>query len=177
MTSRRTMSTSASTTIDPSHYRRVLGHLPTGVSVVTAQSPAGPIGMAANSVTSVSLDPPLVLLCPAKTSTTWPDIRAAGTFCINVMAHHHEQLTRRFAAKDVDRFADVDYENRVTGPVLREALAWIECQLENEHEAGDHVIAVARVRAMGATAELADPLVFFRGSYGSFSTQPVKAGD
>jgi 3-hydroxy-9,10-secoandrosta-1,3,5(10)-triene-9,17-dione monooxygenase reductase component len=159
--------------IDPSHYRRVLAHLPTGVSVVTASGPEGPIGMAANSVTSVSLDPPLVLLCPAKTSATWPDIRSAGTFCINVMARQHEEITRRFATKDVDRFADVDYEDRTSGPVLREALAWIECQLQTEHDAGDHLIAVARVRAMDAAVGVADPLVFFRGGYGSFTGKAV----
>ncbi|MFT3864158.1 MAG: flavin reductase family protein [Solirubrobacterales bacterium] len=159
---------SDTTHIDPSHFRRVLAHLPTGVAVITARGPEGPIGMAANSVTSVSLDPPLVLFCPAKTSSTWPALRAAGGFCINVMAGHHEEVTRRFAARDVDRFAGVDYEDRPAGPVLREALAWIECDLEDEHDAGDHTIVVARVRAMDAAAELAEPLVFFRGSYGSF---------
>ncbi len=124
--------------------------------------------MAANSVTSVSLDPPLVLLCPAKTSTTWPHIRSAGRFCINVMAGHHEELTRRFAAKNVDRFVDVDYECGTAGPILGEALAWIACDLKDEHDAGDHTIAVARVLGLGSGAELAEPLVFFRGSYGSF---------
>jgi 3-hydroxy-9,10-secoandrosta-1,3,5(10)-triene-9,17-dione monooxygenase reductase component len=154
--------------IDPGHYRRVLAQLPTGVSIITASGRDGPIGMVANSVTSVSLDPPLILLCPAKTSTTWPGIRSTDGFCINVMAGHHERITRQFAAKGVDRFAGVSYEDRTTGPVLREALAWIECRLEDEYEAGDHTVAIARVHAMDAAAELAEPLVFFRGGYGSF---------
>ncbi|MBN9623835.1 MAG: flavin reductase family protein, partial [Actinobacteria bacterium] len=109
-----------STRIDARRYREVLAQLATGVSIIAASGPDGPIGMAANSVTSVSLDPPLVLLCPAKTSTTWPHIRSAGRFCINVMAGHHEELTRRFAAKNVDRFVDVDYECGTAGPILGE---------------------------------------------------------
>lgn len=154
--------------VDSGHFRRVLAHLPTGVAVITAHGASGPTGMAANSVTSVSLDPPLVLFCPARTSATWPEIRAAGGFCINVMAGHHEEVTRRFAAKGVDRFAGVACEDRPTGPALCDALAWIECRLEQEHEAGDHTIVVARVCALEAAAELVDPLVFFRGAYGSF---------
>jgi 3-hydroxy-9,10-secoandrosta-1,3,5(10)-triene-9,17-dione monooxygenase reductase component len=154
--------------LDPNHFRRVLAHLPTGVAVITAHAATGPTGMAANSVISVSLDPPLVLFCPARASTTWPDIRDAGRFCINIMAGHHEQVTRRFAAKGVDRFAGVACEDLPAGPALCDALAWIECRLEQEHQAGDHTIAVARVDKLEAAPALADPLVFFRGSYGSF---------
>jgi 3-hydroxy-9,10-secoandrosta-1,3,5(10)-triene-9,17-dione monooxygenase reductase component len=156
------------TNIDPGHFRQVLAHLPTGVSVITAHGPDGPIGMAANSVTSVSLAPPLMLFCPARTSTTWPDIRATGRFCINIMAGHHEEVTRRFAARETDRFAGVSYADRATGPALLDALAWIECEMQDEHEAGDHTIVVARVVAMEAASEDSEPLVFFRGSYGSF---------
>lgn len=154
--------------IEPDRMRNVLAHLPTGVSVVTAYGAEGPTGMAANSVTSVSLDPPLVLFCPARTSTTWPDIRQTGSFCINVMAGHHAEATLRFAAKGVDRFDGVKYDDRPAGPALSDALAWIECQLEAEHEAGDHTIAIGRVLAIDAAPDLVDPLVFFRGAYGSF---------
>lgn len=161
------------TTIDPAHFRQVLAHLPTGVAVITADGPDGPIGMAANSVTSVSLDPPLVLFCPARSSTTWPALRAVGRVCINVMAGHHEEVTRRFAARDVDRFAGVSYAERPGGPALEDALAWIDCDLRDEHEAGDHTIVVARVTAMEAASESFEPLVFFRGSYGSFRAAEV----
>jgi len=154
--------------IDPGHFRKVLAHLPTGVSIITAHGGGGPVGMAANSVTSVSLDPPLVLFCPARTSTTWPDLRAAERFCINIMAGHHEEVTRRFAARGVDRFAGVSFEDRPCGPALVDAVAWIECVLDAEHDAGDHTIVVARVTAMEAGPEIAEPLVFFRGAYGSF---------
>jgi 3-hydroxy-9,10-secoandrosta-1,3,5(10)-triene-9,17-dione monooxygenase reductase component len=154
--------------IDPGHFRRVLAQLPTGVSVITANGPSGPVGMAANSVTSVSLTPPLVLFCPARTSTTWPVIRDARRFCINIMARHHEQVARRFAAKEIDRFAGVSYTDRAAGRALRDALAWIECETQDEHDAGDHTIVVARVVAIEAAADHIEPLVFFRGTYGSF---------
>jgi 3-hydroxy-9,10-secoandrosta-1,3,5(10)-triene-9,17-dione monooxygenase reductase component len=155
------------TKVDPDEFRRVLGHLATGVTVLTAYGEEGPVGMAANSVASVSLDPPLILFCPAKSSTTWPSLRAAGSFCVNVMAGHHEELTRRFALKDADRFSGLDYLERPTGPALEDAVAWVECSLRDEHDAGDHTIVIADVLAMDAFEERA-PLVFFRGRYGTF---------
>lgn len=155
--------------IDPRHFRDVLAHLPTGVTAITAHGVNGPVGMAANSVTSVSLDPPLILFCPSRTSETWPLIREAQTFCVNVMAAHHADVTRQLAAKDADRFAGVAVEDRVAGPALADAVAWIECRLRDEHDAGDHTIVVAQVLAIeAASGETAEPLVFFRGMYGSF---------
>ncbi len=155
--------------IDPSHFRAVLAHLPTGVAAITAWTDDGPVGMAANSVASVSLDPPLVLFCPAKSSSTWPQIRATSRFCINVMAAHHEDVTLRFAMRDVDRFAAIAHDHRAAGPAVSDAAAWIECQIQDEHDAGDHTIVVAKVTALEAAADAVDPLVFFRGGYGSFA--------
>jgi len=158
--------------IDPIEFRRALSHLPTGVTVLTAHGLNGPVGMAANSITSVSLDPPLILVCPAKSSSTWPAIRQAGSFCVNIMASHHEGLTRQFAARDTERFVGVDHSSRRTGPALSEAIAWIECVIQDEHDAGDHTIVVARVVGLDAVGE-SDPLVFFRGQYGSFRASDV----
>jgi len=149
-------------------FRAVLGHLPTGVTVLTAHTPAGPVGMAANSVTSVSLDPPLILVCAARTSTTWPQLRAAGRFCVNVMADHHEQATRQFSAKGANRFQSVPWHERVAGPGIDEAVAWIDVALDEEHDAGDHTIAVARVLEIQANSQRA-PLIFYRGGYGRFA--------
>lgn len=155
-------------TVVPQEFRRVLGHLPTGVTAITAYGPKGPIGMAANSVTSVSLDPPLLLICPAKSSSTWPELRAAGTFCVNVMAGHHEQTCRAFARRGTDRFAGVAWHKRAAGPGIDDAVAWIGCRVRDEHEAGDHTIVVAEVLDLEAASEVA-PLVFFRGAYGTFT--------
>ena len=155
--------------IEPDRFRRVLGHLPTGVTVVTAHAPSGPIGLSANSVTSVSLDPPLLLVCPAKTSLTWPVVRGIGRFCVNVMARHHEPTVRRFAVRGIDRFEGSSYHDRASGPALDDAIAWIDCELLREHDAGDHTIAVCTVVDLEAARE-GDPLVFFRGRYGTFAS-------
>jgi 3-hydroxy-9,10-secoandrosta-1,3,5(10)-triene-9,17-dione monooxygenase reductase component len=155
------------TAISQDLFRRVLGHLPTGVTVVTACGTDGPTGMAANSVTSVSLDPPLILLCPAKSSSTWPAIRAVGRFCVNVMAGQHEALTRQFALKGADRFSGVLYGEGSCGPAIVDAVAWIHCRVRAEYDAGDHTIVVADVVEIDADAG-SNPLVFFRGRYGTF---------
>lgn len=166
---RRACSTGPATRqLSSERFRRVLGHLPTGVTVITAQGPLGPVGMAVNSLTSLSLDPPLVLLCPARSSTTWPVIREATGFCVNVMAAHHEAVTRKFALKDADRSAGVAWISRLGLPAIDDAVAWIDCRLSAEHEGGDHTIVVAEVVGMSSVEESA-PLVFFRGGYGTFA--------
>lgn len=154
--------------IDAQEFRHVFGHLPTGVTVLTAFVAGKATGMAVNSVTSVSLEPPLLLVCPAKSSTTWPDIRAARHFCVNVLASHQEELCRQFAARAVDRFGSVAWHTRSSGPALDEAVAWLDCELQHEHDAGDHTIAVARAIAMDVHGAR-DPLVFLRGRYGVFA--------
>lgn len=153
--------------IGPDEFRRVLGHLPTGVTVLTTFADGAPVGMAANSVTAVSLDPPLILACPARTSETWPLLREAGRFCVNVLAEPHAELARRFSRRGVDRFEGVEWVSRDAGPALPGAVAWIECALRSEHDAGDHTVVLADVLALEAAAGA--PLVFFRGGYGTFS--------
>lgn len=151
--------------VRPSQFRYVLGHLPTGVTVITAFTRDGLSGMAANSVASVSLDPPLILVCPARSSSTWPKIRAAGRFCVTILADHQEEVGRRFAQQGIDRFAEIGWHQRPGGPALDDAVAWIDAELRHEHAAGDHTIAVACVLAVEAAAD-AMPLVFFRSGYG-----------
>ena len=153
----------------PQRFREVLGHLPTGVVVVAAETPAGPAGMAVNSFTSVSLEPPLVLFCPARSSTTWPGIRESGRFCANVLAGEHEALSRRFASKGADRFAGVAWRRGACGPCIEGVVAWLDCELEAEYEAGDHTIAVARVLGLDLE-DSSVPLVFHRGSYAALAS-------
>ncbi len=156
--------------ISPARLRQVLGNFATGVTVITAAADDGPVGMAANSFTSVSLDPPLVLFCAGKSSTTWPDIEAAGRFCVNILGSDHADLSNQFATKDLDRFADVSHRTEATGsPVLDEAIAWLDCEQVALHDAGDHVIVVGQVLALDAVDD-ASPLLFFRGGYGQLSS-------
>lgn len=150
-----------------SEFRRVLGHLPTGVVVVAAETSDGPVGMAANSITSVSLEPRLVSVCAARTSSTWPKIRRAGRFCISILADHHEQASRQFAAPASNRFEGLEWHERPGGPALDDAVAWLDCELYAEYAAGDHTIAVASVMGLNAVND-GRALVFFRGRYGQF---------
>jgi len=123
-----------------------------------------PTGMAANSFTSVSIDPALVLFCAAKSSTTWPRMQPAGHFCVNVLADDQEEVCRLFATKGADRFKGVGWRGGKSGaPVLRDALAWIDCVVEAEHDAGDHVIVVGRCLEMDSRD--GEPLLFYRGGY------------
>ncbi|MEV7965047.1 flavin reductase family protein [Sphaerisporangium sp. NPDC088356] len=152
------------------HFRNVLGRFATGVVAITALDPVTgePCGLVANSFTSVSLDPPLVAFCVAHTSTSWPRLRSAGRLCVNVLAEHHEQVSRQLAARGDDKFAGLTWTSSPGGsPVLDGALAWIDCSVEAEHPAGDHVIVVARVHDLDTHTDRG-PLVFFRGGYGRF---------
>ncbi len=149
-------------------FRHVLGHVPTGVVVVTAAPPGGPVGLSVGSFVSVSLQPPLVAFCPNRLSWSWSGIRRAGAFCVNVLAEDQEALCRRFAGRGTDKFRGVGWTPAPTGsPRLGRVLAWIDCDIEAVHEAGDHQICVGRVRQLEVERE-DGPLVFCRGGYGRF---------
>lgn len=156
--------------VDGPTFRRVLGHYPTGVCVVTAIEPDGaPAAMVVGSFTSVSLDPPLVAFFPDRSSTSWPRIERAGRFCVNVLGSHQQDLCRRFAAKGDDKFAGFSYRLSTNGsPVFDDVVAWIDCALDAVHEAGDHFIVVGLVRELDI-ARPDQPLLFFRGKYGNFA--------
>jgi 3-hydroxy-9,10-secoandrosta-1,3,5(10)-triene-9,17-dione monooxygenase reductase component len=146
----------------------VLGHFATGVTVVTGIAGGGPIGLAVNSFTSVSLAPSLVAFCVGMRSASWPKLRTAGAFCVNILAEDQEALSRAFAGHGADRFTGVGWRPAPSGaPILTGALAWIDCSLEAEYPAGDHVIVVGRVSELDLAQE-GRPLVFYRGGYGRF---------
>jgi len=153
---------------DPAHFRKVLGRLPTGVVAVCAQHRDGPVGMACNSFTSVSLDPALVSFSVAVSSTTWPLVRECGRLCVNVLAAHHSTVARRFSLRGEDRFEGLGLHPRVGGPGLDDAVAWIDCEIESELDAGDHVIVLARVLALESRPD-AEALLFWDGRYGAFT--------
>jgi flavin reductase (DIM6/NTAB) family NADH-FMN oxidoreductase RutF len=167
------MGTSAE--IDQAWYRRVLRHFPTGVVIVTAMSDGGPAGLSVGSFMSVSLDPQLVAVLPAKTSTSWPKIAAVGSFCINILAASQQELCRRFAVSGGDKFAGVPWRPAPSGaPILDGALAWIDCEHERSVEAGDHLIVLGQVRVLDIdTEQTPTPLIFFQGGYGTFAVPEV----
>jgi 3-hydroxy-9,10-secoandrosta-1,3,5(10)-triene-9,17-dione monooxygenase reductase component len=151
---------------DSVSFRRALGHFCTGITVVTAVGPAGvPVGFACQSFAALSLDPPLVLFCPSRTSRTWPVIRAGGRFCVNVLAQGQRELCARFGRPGEDKFAEAEWAASPGGaPVLAEVLAWLDCQVVAVHEAGDHHVVVGRVTALGEPRD-ERPLVYFQGDY------------
>jgi len=156
--------------IEAATFREVLGHYPTGVCAITAMTAEGqPVGMVVGSFTSVSLDPPLVGFFPGRDSTSWPQIEAAGHFCVNVMASDQTLLCRQIAGKG-DKFAGVEYTvSEHNLPVLEGAVAAIECRLHSVTDAGDHWLVLGRVLGLEAKRD-ADPMLFFRGKYGGFAT-------
>ncbi|WSG19506.1 flavin reductase family protein [Nonomuraea sp. NBC_01738] len=159
--------------LDSRRFRSVLGRFATGVVAITAVDPdtGEPCGLAANSFTSVSLDPPLVAFCVAHTSTSWPRVRGAKVVTVNVLAEHQQPVCAQLAGRGGDKFAGLEWTGSPGGnPVIDGALAWIDCAVEAEHQAGDHMIVVARVLQLDIHAD-GGPLVFFRGGYGRFADE------
>lgn len=158
-------STSVPGAVTPEAMRDALGAFASGVVVVTAQGPDGPVGFTCQSFSSLSLDPPLVSFSPSRSSSSWPRIREIGRFCVNVLAAEHEHHSAGFARSGTDKFAGVSWYPAPSGaPVLEGVGAWIDCTLWNEYDGGDHTIVAARADALGADPERL-PLLFFRGGY------------
>jgi flavin reductase (DIM6/NTAB) family NADH-FMN oxidoreductase RutF len=156
--------------ISASDFRATLGQFCSGVVVATGMLDGVPAGFAAQSFSSLSLDPPLVALFPGKQSSSWPKLRDSGAFCINVLSADQRSVCEGFAQSGTDKYAGLEWRSGPTGsPILAGVLAYIDCELEAEHDAGDHTIAVGRVKELAITDAQAAPLLFFRGGYGSFS--------
>ncbi len=154
---------------DERAFRNAMGNFCTGVVVATGIADGLPAGFAAQSFVSLSLDPPLVALCPGKNSSSWPKLRDSGSFCINILAAEQKPVCDAMATSGGDKFAGIDWQPGVTGsPVIPGVIGYIDCDLEAEHDAGDHTIAVGRVRDFEIRSPDAQALLFFRGQYGGF---------
>ena len=151
--------------VDADRFRSVMGHFATGVTVVTASAPDGPVGLTANAVASLSLDPLLLLVAFDNEARTLPVIRETGRFGVNVLHAGQEELARLFASKRPERekFAGVPHTVHDGIPVIEDALAWVGCRLERLIPGGDHMIGIGAVEA--AEAGEGEPLLWFRGSY------------
>jgi 3-hydroxy-9,10-secoandrosta-1,3,5(10)-triene-9,17-dione monooxygenase reductase component len=161
-------------------FRQVLGHFCTGVAVITTADAAGPAGFTCQSFAALSLDPPLVLFCPAVASATWPRIEKAGHFCANVLADEQRELARVFAGQGAGRaggaagaagaagagkFDGVGWSPAPSGaPVLDDAVAWVTAEVADVHEAGDHYLVTGRVTGLEACRP-GPPLLFYKGRY------------
>ena len=154
--------------LDQARFREVLGHFATGVTIVTATEEGEPVGFSCQSFAALSLSPPMVLLAPAKSSTSWPRIAAAGAFCVNILSSEQEAVCRAFAVSGGDKFDGVAWTpGPATGsPVITGSLAVLECTLGAIFEGGDHELVTGLVVDM-AVGEGA-PLIFYRSGFGGF---------
>ncbi len=151
--------------VSPDEFRSALGRFPSGVTVVTTKGADGSDqGMTVSAFCSVSLEPPLVLICIEKTASVYDALTSAPEFVVNILSAKQEQIARRFSIVDIDRFEGVGFSRTQNGiAVLDDALGIIECNRSALHDAGDHTIIVAEVEA--TRAENGSPLMYYRGGY------------
>ena len=152
--------------VDALQFRHVMGHFPTGVSVITTLHDDQMHGMTANSVTSVSLEPVMILVCLMREARTALAIQHAGHFAVNILAEHQEELSRRFARPGQDHFEGLEIEEGPNAlPLLPGCLAYVTCRVHEVVAAGDHDIVLGNVESCDANANGGNPLVFFQGGY------------
>jgi 3-hydroxy-9,10-secoandrosta-1,3,5(10)-triene-9,17-dione monooxygenase reductase component len=145
----------------------VLGHFCTGITIITAIDGGEPVGFSCQAFAALSLRPPLVLFCPARTSSTWPRIERAGHFCANVLTSDQGHIATLFGRRRPDRFNDVGWTPDSSGsPIIDGALTWLSCQIVDSRPVGDHYVVIGQVRELGECGPQR-PLLFYRGRYGT----------
>ncbi len=151
--------------VSKDEFRRALGHFASGVTVVTSRCEDGLLrGITVSAFTSLSLDPPLVLICIDKKASLHDHLKEGGHFAANILADDQELISRRFASKDADRFEGLGYSAGDTGaPLINGALASIECRIVHVYPGGDHTIVVGEVVVTHVSE--GRPLAYFRGGY------------
>ena len=154
---------------DTGSFKDVMSRFTTGVTIVAGIEEDHPVGFTCQSFVSLSIEPPFVAVAPARTSTSWPRIDGAGRFCVNVLADHLEDLCRGFAVSGGDKFRGVDWHPApITGaPVIEGSLAWVDCEVELVHDAGDHELIIGKVMDLGVGD--GSPLLFFRKGFATLA--------
>jgi flavin reductase (DIM6/NTAB) family NADH-FMN oxidoreductase RutF len=151
--------------LTPEEFRDVIGHFASGVTVVTTTAGGTPAGTTASAVTSLSLEPPMVLVCLSQSSATGQAIASSGSFAVNILGEEHGELAVRFARKGGDKFDGVALRRgHYAGPLLDDAIAHLECRVAEQVAAGTHVVFIADV--LDGTARSGEPLAYFRGRFG-----------
>jgi flavin reductase (DIM6/NTAB) family NADH-FMN oxidoreductase RutF len=155
--------------IDALAFRETLGLYASGITVVSGMTDDGPVGFTCQSFYSVSVDPPLISFSVMRTSTSYPPIRDTGRFAVNVLSHHQHEVSNQFARSGTDKWSGIDWTPTGAGnPVIDGSLMWVDCELEREVEAGDHLIVIGHVLEMSplpATETAQAPLLYYRGRY------------
>ncbi|MCD4532899.1 flavin reductase family protein [Nocardioides sp. cx-169] len=157
--------------IDPLAFRNAVGHYASGITVITGETEGVPVGFTCQSFYSVSAVPPLVSFSVMLTSTSYPPIRETGKFAVNVLAHDQDHVSNQFARSGTDKWDGIGWAPaRSNNPIVDDCLMWLDCEIEAEHVAGDHLIVIGRVVEMSRpTGPTAAPLLYFKGRYCSTS--------
>lgn len=151
--------------IDNQHYKQVLGAFPTGVTIVTALDEKDRVvGFTASAFSAVSMDPPLILICPSLGSDSYPVIKRTGRFAVHILGHDQQSIAYRFAGKGRDKVDGVAWHRSEHGnAILEGATAYLECRLWEDYPGGDHAIVVGEVQSLWLGNDKLDPLLYCRG--------------
>lgn len=156
----------SSSAIDPRQYRDTIGRFATGVTVITWDDGDTARGMTANAVSSLSLDPMIVLVCVDKKATAHPQMARVNAFAVNILAEDQIEVSKTFSQRSVQGMYDVPYTKKATGaPIIDGSLAWLDCEVQERIEGGDHTIYLGRVVALEIARPDASPLLFYAGAY------------
>ena len=155
------------TAIDPLHFRKALGHFASGLTVITSHIDDEPIGFPCQSFYSVSTAPPLVSFSVKRDSFSYPKIRRAGRFAVNILSDEQAAVSNLFAQQGADKWKETDWATSPLGnPVIGGSLHWLDCDIHAEYEAGDHLIVIGEVRALSLQpTTTTQPLLYFKGQY------------
>ena len=164
-----------STAIEPLHFREALGHYASGITVITSHLEGEPIGFTCQSFYSVSISPPLVSFSVMSTSASYPKIRQAGRFVVNILSGEQVKISNQFARRGTDKWHGVDWQQSPLGnPIIPGSLHWLDCEIHAEHAAGDHLIVIGEVKALSLQDTAAtQPLLYFKGQYCNLAADSV----
>lgn len=156
-----------STAIEPLRFREALGHYASGITVITSHCDGEPLGFTCQSFYSVSMNPPLVSFSVMSNSASYPGIRKAGRFAVNILSGEQVGISKQFARRGTDKWQGVDWQASPLGnPIIAGSLHWLDCEIHAEHAAGDHLIVIGEVKALNLQeAAAAQPLLYFKGQY------------
>ena len=155
------------TAIEPLSFREALGHYASGITVIASHVDGEPIGFTCQSFYSVSMDPPLVSFSVMRSSGSYPKIRQAGRFVVNILSEAQVQVSNQLARRGTEKWHGVDWQESPLGnPIIADSLHWLDCEIYAEHEAGDHLIVIGEVKALSSQETAAtQPLLYFKGQY------------
>lgn len=164
-----------STAIEPLHFREALGHYASGITVITSHLEGEPIGFTCQSFYSVSMSPPLVSFSVMSTSASYPKIRQAGRFVVNILSGAQVKISNQFARRGTDKWHGVNWQQSPLGnPIIAGSLHWLDCEIHAEHAAGDHLIVIGEVKALSLQDTAAtQPLLYFKGQYCNLAAHSV----